>query len=486
MIVAQTGPRGASFLKNREKLLAVELAWDHRTHPSGNADERGLFEQRTHTRHTPIQIYKRKLIRKFFNKMNKVHIINLGCARNLVDSQQIISTLKGRNCAVTDINRADTVIVNTCAFVEDAKRESIDMILDLLELKKEKKIKKVVIAGCLAQRYSRELAVEFKDADAIIGAMKLDPDSAGTDVRLTPNHYAYLKICESCFNCCTYCVIPSIKGKFVSRSMDSVLEEAKEIEAGGVREINVIGQDITAYGIDLYKDKCLSELLRKLCAKIEKVEWIRLLYTYPSHITDSLIDTIANEPKICKYIDVPLQHINDTILKKMNRNMPRREIEALISKLRKNIPGVGLRTTFIVGFPGETEEQFKELLDFVKAVRFERLGVFPYSREEGTPAYDLPWQLPDKVKRARVDAIMKVQQEISAENNQAMVGRTIKVMIDEPADKETGSYFGRSEYDAPEVDCGVLVNSARTLRPGDFVDVKIKNAFEYDIEGDVA
>lgn len=420
-----------------------------------------------------------------------VGIINLGCARNLVDSQTILGNLKRQGHRITaGAAGADMVVVNTCAFIEEAKRESVDVILDLIELKKQGKLKKIVVAGCLAQRYGKELAEEFKEVDAIVGVQKLERESIlapGSTLSesegLTPCHFAYVKICESCYNRCHFCVIPSIKGKFVSRSIESVVREVKELDARGVREINIIGQDITAYGMDIYREKALARLLKELAAAARNIRWIRLLYAFPAHVTDDLIETIAREEKVCKYIDIPLQHISDHLLRGMNRGITTRQTVDLIRKIRARIPGAHIRTSFIVGLPGETEENFQELMNFIRKMSFERAGAFVYSREEGTPAYAMPGQVPEPAKRERLNLLMTLQREISRDIQKSKIGRRFDVLIDEAQQGEEGIYLGRTPYDAPEVDGVVYVHSAGKLKPGDIVDVEITDSYEYDLAG---
>ncbi|HQP09872.1 MAG TPA: 30S ribosomal protein S12 methylthiotransferase RimO [Candidatus Omnitrophota bacterium] len=410
-----------------------------------------------------------------------VGVVNLGCARNLVDAQAILGHLKRHGHHIVGIEDSEIAIINTCAFVEQAKKESIDTILDALELKKQGKLKKVIVAGCLAQRYGSQLAKEFKDIDAIVGVQQLQKDGVADQVSLTPAHFAYVKICESCYNQCSFCIIPKIKGKFVSRTAASILEEVKRLDERGVREIHIIGQDITAYGMDLYREKSLARLLKQIAAVTKNIRWIRLLYTFPAHVTDELIEVIAREKKICKYIDMPIQHISDPLLKAMNRNITQKETLALIRKIRNRIPGASLRTTFIVGLPGETEENFYELLRLIKSARFEKVGVFVYSREEGTPAYQMADQVPEAVKKRRLDALMSAQQEISRSLQEKFIGRTLEVLVDEEQKGEQGVYLARSEYDAPEVDGIVYVRSGKRLSPGDFVKVRITDAYEYDL-----
>ncbi len=427
----------------------------------------------------------------------KVGVINLGCARNLVDAQMILGRLKKNGHRIVDLPQAQTVIVNTCSFIEEARKESIDTILDLIELKKQGKIKKVIVAGCLAQRYGKDLAREFPGVDAFVGTPTLNRDEMPQQLQLTPKHFAYVKICESCFNACSFCAIPKIKGKFISRTIESVVKEVKALDAQGVKEINIIGQDITAYGMDVYREKSLARLLKELVKVIKNIEWIRLLYAFPSHVTDELIEVIAKEPKICKYIDMPLQHISDHILLEQNRNITTQGTVDLIQKIRRAMPQGFVRTTFITGLPGETQEDFEQLRGFVKDFRFERVGVFVYSKEEGTLAAKMKEQVPEKTKKARLDALMQDQQVISAEIQQSFVGRTLKVLIEEeekngPPIKAFGgdsverTYIGRSEYDAPDVDGVVYVRSTKPLKAGDFVQVMITDAYEYDLAGVVA
>jgi ribosomal protein S12 methylthiotransferase len=446
----------------------------------------------------------------------KVSIINLGCARNLVDTQTILGRLQRHGHCIVGLDQSDVAIVNTCAFIDEAKKESIDTILDLIALKKKGRIKKIIVAGCLAQRYSKELRREFKEVDAFMGVQKLDrewiPGSESRGIKtgivegLTPRHLAYVKICESCYNRCRFCIIPAIKGKFVSRSMESVVREVEHLDSQGVKEINIIGQDITAYGMDIYREKALAGLLRKVAAAAKGIQWIRLLYTFPAHVTDDLIGTIAREPKICKYIDIPLQHISDKLLLSMNRSITARQTKDLIRKIRSRIPGVYLRTTFIVGLPGETQDDFEELMQFVREEQFDRVGAFLYSREEGTPAYDMPGQVPEEIKKRRWDALMALQREISRSLQERLIGETLPVLIDEieategryaesavaaqhsAKQKQDGTadvYLGRTPFDAPEVDGLVYVHSRRTLKPGEMVSVTIQDIYEYDLVGNV-
>jgi ribosomal protein S12 methylthiotransferase len=413
----------------------------------------------------------------------KVGVINLGCARNLVDAQMMLGRLKKNGHRIVDADQAQTVIVNTCSFIEEARQESIDTILDLIELKKSGKIKKVIVAGCLAQRYGKDLAKEFPEVDAFIGTPTLNREEMPQQMQLTPKHFAYVKICESCFNACSFCAIPKIKGKFISRTIESIVKEVKELDAQGVKEINIIGQDITAYGMDVYRQKSLARLLKELVKVIKNIEWIRLLYAFPSHVTDELIEVISQEPKICKYIDMPLQHISDHLLLEQNRNITTRQTIELIQKMRRAMPQGFVRTTFITGLPGETKEDFEQLRSFVKDFRFERVGVFVYSKEEGTLAASMQGHVPEKTKKVRLDTLMQDQQVISSEIQHSFVGRRLKVLIEDKEKDSMDTYIGRSEYDAPDVDGVVYVRSKTALKAGDFVDVMITDAYEYDLAG---
>ena len=412
-------------------------------------------------------------------KKDKIGILSLGCPRNLVDSENILGRLKAKGHSVVDIAQADVAIVNTCAFIEDAKKESIDAILDLVELKKEGKLKKIIVAGCLAERYSEQLIKEIPEVDAFSGRISLNHCTKSFSI--TPKHYAYLKICEGCVNNCSFCVIPKIKGKFSSLEMEATLAKVKEFDRRGVKELNIIGQDICGYGLDIYGKRKLPELLKKIVKTAKNIEWIRLLYLYPGEVVEELLEIIRDEPKVCKYIDLPVQHINDRILKLMNRGTTRVSLLKLIDKIRSKIPGVAIRTSVIVGFPTETEEEFLELLKFIEDTGFERLGAFIYSREEDTPAYALKPQVPQKIKEARLEAVMLKQQEISLRINSGFMGKEIPVLIEEI---DNGAYLGRTQIDAPEVDGQVYVSSPRALKPGDLVKVKITDTLEYDLVGE--
>jgi len=410
---------------------------------------------------------------------NKIGILSLGCPRNLVDSENILGRLNLKGYEITEIDKADVAIVNTCSFIEDAKRESIDAILDLIELKNKGNLKKIIVHGCLPERYKDELKKELPEVDAFVGRVSLNHEIKR--FALTPRHYVYLKICEGCVNNCSFCIVPKIKGKFSSLKLDSILGKIEELNKEKASEINIIGQDITGYGIDLYKVTKLPLLLKKIVKKAKNIGWIRLLYLYPERITDELLQLMRDEPKICKYLDLPIQHINDRILKLMNRHTKKSDIVKLIDKIRKTIPGVALRTSLITGFPSETDKEFQELLHFLKEAKFERLGAFTYSREEGTSAYNLKNQIPEKIKIERFNMIMSAQKEVSGGVNKRFLNKIIDVLIDETL---KNYYLGRSQYDAPEVDGQVYVNSRQRLSPGDFVKVRIIDTLEYDLVGE--
>jgi ribosomal protein S12 methylthiotransferase len=415
----------------------------------------------------------------------KISLVSLGCVRNTVDSESMMGALERKGHRFSDVEGSDAVIVNTCGFIEDAKKESIDTIIELLDLKRQGKVKRVIVAGCLTQRYVNEMLPQFKDVDAFVGVQVLQKNAHQAKGYLTPKHYGYLKICESCFNQCSFCAIPAIKGPFRSRTIEAVLADVRRFDRSGIKELNIVGQDVTAYGLDLYRQKELADLLRRIVREAKSIEWVRLLYTYPAHITDELLDVIASEPRICKYLDVPLQHVSDPVLKRMNRNITKVQTVQLIERIRKKIPGVFLRTTFIVGFPGETDRDFEELLGFLKDHPFERVGAFMYSREEGTKAYHLDGQVTPKVKQARLDRLMKLQAKTAEEFHRKMVGGTLKILVEGLEPGAQNIYTGRSEYDAPDVDGECLITSPKPLMTGRFVPVKIIAALGYDLEGEV-
>lgn len=429
--------------------------------------------------------------------MKKINVITLGCSKNTVDSEHLMARLAAAGYRVVfDSDRTDakTVVINTCGFIGDAKQESVDMILRAAAAKSAGKIEQLFVIGCLAERYADELRSEIPEVDAYFGARTWDGiiRALGADAReeltterllTTPRHYAYLKISEGCNWKCGYCAIPLIRGAHVSVPMEVLEEEARKLAAGGVKELILIAQDTTYYGLDLYGRRMLAELLRRLC-RIEGLVWIRLHYAYPAAFPDEVIETMAAEPKICKYLDIPFQHISDAQLAAMHRRHTRDEALALIDRLRQAIPGIALRTTLLTGYPGETEADFAQLEAFVREVRFERLGVFPYSEEEGTySARELRDDVPDEVKQERVERLMALQRTIAAQNNLRRVGRTERVLIDS---RQGDFYVGRTQYDSPEVDQELLLPAAeRRLLRGRFYDVRITSAADYDLYGSV-
>ena len=436
-----------------------------------------------------------------------VGMVSLGCPKNQVDAEMLLSNMSNYGYAITsNPEEADVVVINTCGFIESAKQESIDTILDFCERKGQGNLKCVVVTGCLAERYQQELAKEIPETDVVLGigangeiakaieqalegkkvaafAPKCELALNGDRMLTTPPYLAYLKIAEGCNNCCTYCAIPSIRGPYRSREMEDILKEARWLAETGVKELVVVAQDTTRYGEDLYGASKLPQLLEQLC-EIEGFHWIRVLYCYPERITDELLDVIATQPKIAKYLDVPIQHINTSVLKRMNRRSTKEEILDVIQKIRTKVPNITLRTSLIAGFPGETEEQFEELVEFVKQVKFDRMGCFAYSQEEGTPAGRMPEQLEDAVKQRRAELVMLEQQTINGEHNRALLGKTIEVLV-EGFDYDNSCYYGRSEADAPEIDGTVLFVSEQEHDAGEFVTVKIIDATEYDLMGQV-
>ena len=429
--------------------------------------------------------------------MKKINVITLGCSKNTVDSEHLMARLAAAGYSVVwDSDRTDarTVVINTCGFIGDAKQESIEMILRAAAAKQAGKIDRLFVIGCLSERYADELRHEIPEVDDYFGARTWDgiiralgasQDPALETERLlsTPRHYAYLKISEGCNWMCGYCAIPLIRGRHVSVPMETLEEEARKLAAAGVRELIVIAQDTTYYGIDLYGRRMLAELLRRLC-RIDGIEWIRLHYAYPAAFPDDVIEVMASEPKICKYLDIPFQHISDAQLSAMHRRHTKAEALALIARLRAAIPDLALRTTLLVGHPGETEADFAELMEFVRDVRFERLGVFAYSEEEGTfSARELHDDVPDEVKQQRVERIMELQHTISLENNLRRVGRIERVIIDS---RQGDFYVGRTQYDSPEVDQEILIPAAeRRLLRGHFYEVRIDRGADYDLYGHV-
>ena len=427
-------------------------------------------------------------------KKNRVDVITMGCSKNLVDSEHLMKQFASYGYQVVhdaEIPEGEIVVINTCGFIESAREESINAILQLVEGKKEGRIGKLFVMGCLSERYMEELQAEIPEVDRFYGKFnwkELLADigkayhTTPADLRLlsTPDHYAYLKIAEGCDRTCAYCSIPLMTGKYQSRQMEEILQEAKSLATQGVKELQLIAQDLTYYGIDLYKEAKLPQLVRELC-KIDGIEWVRLHYAYPNHFPMELLDVIREEPKVCKYLDIALQHINDEVLSSMRRFVTREETLALISTIRERVPGIYLRTTLMVGHPGESEEAFEELMDFVRTVRFERMGAFSYSHEEGTYAYQhYEDEIPAEVKQERLDRLMALQEEIAFEKAEELVGTTQKVIIDRASE---GYYIGRSQYDSPDVDPEVLVVTDEELTIGDFYDVEIVEADGFDTIG---
>jgi ribosomal protein S12 methylthiotransferase len=429
-------------------------------------------------------------------KKNKVNIITLGCSKNLVDSENIFTQLKGNNIDVTHEAKKDDaniVIINTCGFIDNAKQESIDTILRYAEAKEEGAIDKLYVTGCLSHRYKDDLEKEIPLVDAFFGTNELPQllkkfkadykhELVGERLITTPRHFAYFKISEGCDRPCSFCAIPLMRGKHVSRPMEELVKEAKNLVKNGTKELILIAQDLTYYGLDLYKKRELADLLKKL-SDAEGVEWIRLQYAYPSGFPMEVLDVIRERENICKYLDMPLQHASGNLLKIMRRGITKEKTIELINAIREKVPGIALRTTMIAGHPGETEKDFEELCEFVAEQRFDRLGVFAYSHEENTHSYSMEDTIPPEVKEERVARIMEIQEQISFELNQEKVGKTFKVLIDR---KEGGYFIGRTEFDSPEVDNEVLVSAKDIyLRTGDFSAIKIREATEFDLYGDV-
>ena len=437
----------------------------------------------------------------------KVGMVSLGCSKNLVDSERMLYKLRKSGFElVTEPGLADVAVVNTCGFIQSAKEEAIETILELAKLKEDGTLKKIVVTGCLVERYKDEIAEQFPEADAVIGigdtkdivdvlnevmkdervlrfSPKLDAELSGDRIISTLPFFSYLKVAEGCSNCCTYCAIPQIRGKFRSVPMEDVLKEANWLADNGVTELIVIAQDTSRYGEDIYGESKLPELLRELC-KIEKLKWIRTLYCYPERITDELLDTIASEPKLVKYLEIPIQHCNGDILSRMNRWGSVEELEALFRHIREKIPGVILRTTLITGFPGETEEQFSELAEFVQRVRFDRLGCFADSREEGTKSYDFPDQIDPETAAHRADIIMEQQMLISCENNEKQLDKEFTAVV-EGFDRFGECWFGRTANDAPDIDGKVFFTSEKPLAVGEYVKIRVTDTLDYDLIGEV-
>ena len=427
---------------------------------------------------------------------DKVNIITLGCSKNLVDSETLGGQLRANEIAVVhESGKLDhnIVVVNTCGFIDKAKEESVNTILDQVELKKKGKLDKVYVTGCLSERYRNQLEAEIPEVDAWFGTMELPlmlkqfnadykSELLGERMLSTPKHYAYMKISEGCNRTCSFCAIPLMRGGHVSKPMDALVDEAKALVQKGVKEVMLIAQELTYYGLDLYKKRTLPDLLHKL-ADVEGLEWIRLHYAYPSKFPLEIIDAIKDRPNICNYLDMPLQHASNNMLKAMKRQITREEMEDLVGAIRHKLPEICLRTTLIAGYPGETRDDVEELKTFLEKMRFDRVGIFTYSHEEGTSAYDVVDDVPADEKQARAQEIMEVQQEISYEKNQEKVGKTLKVLIDK---KEAGRYLGRTEFDSVEVDNEVVIQSAKKLDIGQFYPVTITKAYDYDLEGVIA
>ncbi len=437
----------------------------------------------------------------------KVGFVSLGCPKNLINTEVMLANLVngGMEIVAEDID-ADVIVINTCAFIESAKNEAIDNILDIAWLKKNRSLKGIVVTGCLPQRYKEEFLKELPEVNCILGTGSLDDiceavevaykggtyssfknvdelSLGGERVITTPEYFAYVQIAEGCDNRCTYCVIPDIRGKFRSRKMTDIIDEVENLASMGIKEICLVAQDTTRYGEDLYGTYALDSLISSL-SEIEGIEWIRVLYCYPDRITDGLINEFKTNDKLVKYIDMPIQHINDEILKNMNRRDTSESIKTVIGKLRKEVPGIVLRSTVIVGFPGETEKQFNELRNFLKETKFERLGAFEYSREEGTPAFDMPKQVSANTKKKRCDAIMSDQNRIHNDYNSSFVSKELKVIC-EGYDPVSECFYGRSYADAPEIDGKVYFTAPKRLNEGEFVNVKITEVLDYDLFGKV-
>jgi ribosomal protein S12 methylthiotransferase len=426
-------------------------------------------------------------------KRDKVNIITLGCSKNMVDSEVLSGQLHAHDIAVVHESKQrdhNIVVVNTCGFIDKAKEESINTILDQVAQKQKGRLDKVYVTGCLSQRYREDLEQNIPEVDAWFGTMELPlllkkfevnykSELLGERFLATPQHYAYLKISEGCNRTCSFCAIPLMRGSHMSRPMDDLVKEAENLARGGVKEIMLIAQELTYYGLDLYKKRMLPDLLRRL-SDVPGIEWVRLHYAYPHKFPLEVLEVMNERENICKYLDMPLQHAADNMLKAMKRHITRTEIEDLVQEVRQKVPGICLRTTLITGFPGESLDDVEELKAFLEKQRLDRVGIFTYSHEENTSAYGLQDTIPAEEKQRRAEDIMSVQQEISYEKNQAMVGRSFKVMIDK---KEAGRYIGRTEFDSVEVDNEVIISSDQRLVPGNFYQVRITKAFDYDLEG---
>jgi ribosomal protein S12 methylthiotransferase len=445
-------------------------------------------------RKLPISYYLCARMKAGKLEKDRVNIITLGCSKNLVDSEVLSGQLKANDFEVIHESKKlqhNVVVVNTCGFIDKAKEESVNTILEQVDLKRRGKLEKVYVTGCLSERYRDQLEKEIPEVDAWFGTMELPlilkkfeadykKELLGERLLSTPQHYAYMKISEGCNRTCAFCAIPLMRGAHVSKPIEELVAEAHGLVKRGVKEVMLIAQELTYYGLDLYKKRELPRLLHAL-ADVEGLEWIRLHYAYPSKFPLEVIDVMRERPNICNYLDMPLQHASNNMLKAMKRQITREEMEDLIGEIRLRNPGICLRTTLIAGFPGETREDVEELKTFLEKMRFDRVGIFTYSHEEGTSGYELEDNLPQEEKEARAQEIMEVQQEISYEKNQEKVGKTFRVLIDK---KEAGRYLGRTEFDSVEVDNEVVVHSKKRLQPGAFVQVKITKAYDYDIEGE--
>ena len=438
----------------------------------------------------------------------KILFISLGCDKNLVDTEVMLGLLASRGYEMTDDEtEADIIVINTCCFIHDAKEESIQNILEMAEYKKEGKVKALIVTGCLAERYRQEILDEIPEVDEVLGTTAYDRILDAVDMALegkkevmlseldalplpdtkrlvtTGGHFAYLKIAEGCDKHCTYCIIPKIRGNFRSVPMERLVNEARNLAEHGVKELILVAQETTLYGKDLYGEKSLHRLVRELC-KISGIRWIRILYCYPEEITDELIQVMKKEPKVCNYLDLPIQHASDAILKRMGRRTSKQELVDIIGKLRKEIPDICLRTTLITGFPGETQEQHEELMEFVDEMEFDRLGVFTYSPEEGTPAAEMPDQIDEELKEDRQAELMELQQEIAFDNAERIAGQEVLVMIEGKVADEN-AYVGRTYRDAPNVDGLIFINTDEELISGDFARVKVTGALDYDLIGEL-
>jgi ribosomal protein S12 methylthiotransferase len=426
------------------------------------------------------------------NKKTKVNIVTLGCSKNVVDSEVLLTQLKGNGIQAVHESADDdsnVVVINTCGFIDNAKQESIDTILRYVDAKEEGMVDKVYVTGCLSQRYKDDLEKEIPEVDAWFGTRDLSRllkvfkanykhELVGERILTNPSHYAYLKISEGCDRPCSFCAIPIMRGNHISRPIEELVLEAKNLAKNGTRELLIIAQDSTYYGLDLYKKRNLAELLKNL-SDVEGIDWIRLHYAFPAGFPMDALDVMASRPNICKYLDIPLQHGSSDMLQRMRRGITREKTEQLLSSIREKVPGIAIRTTMIAGHPGETEKDFSELMDFVEKSRFDRLGVFPYSHEDNTHSFSMVDDVPPEIKQERTDAVMELQQGISLELNQQKVGKTMKVLIDR---KEGGNFIGRTEYDSPEVDNEVIIEAPGDyLRIGDFVEATITSASEFDL-----